>query len=173
MSAPLRAPLRAPQSDAFVFFGATGDLAFKQVFPALNALVNRDGLDIPIIGMARAGWDLQKLRARARDSLEKAGKFFRGGVRETFGAAALRGRRLHGSLDIPKITQGARFGGTPDPLPRHSAEHVSPASCRSGEIRLCGKCAGHRRKAVRSGSRLGASARQHPAMRCCGESIFA
>ena len=64
-----------PQSDAFVFFGATGDLAFKQIFPALNALVNRDGLDIPIIGMARAGWSLEKLRERARDSLEKAGKF--------------------------------------------------------------------------------------------------
>jgi glucose-6-phosphate 1-dehydrogenase len=71
----MSAPLRTPQSDAFVFFGATGDLAFKQVFPALNALVNRDGLDIPIIGMARAGWDLEKLRARARESLEKAGKF--------------------------------------------------------------------------------------------------
>jgi glucose-6-phosphate 1-dehydrogenase len=67
--------MSAPQSDAFVFFGATGDLAFKQVFPALNALVNRDGLAIPIIGMARAGWNLEKLRARARESLEKAGKF--------------------------------------------------------------------------------------------------
>jgi glucose-6-phosphate 1-dehydrogenase len=67
--------MKAPQSDAFVFFGATGDLAFKQVFPALNALVNRGGLDIPIIGMARTGWDLSKLRARARESLEHAGKF--------------------------------------------------------------------------------------------------
>jgi glucose-6-phosphate 1-dehydrogenase len=63
------------QSDAFVFFGATGDLAFKQIFPALNALVNRDGIAIPIIGMARTGWDLEKLRDRARESLEQAGKF--------------------------------------------------------------------------------------------------
>jgi glucose-6-phosphate 1-dehydrogenase len=63
------------ESDAFVFFGATGDLAFKQIFPALNALVSRNGLNIPIIGMARAGWDLEKLRNRARDSLEKAGHF--------------------------------------------------------------------------------------------------
>jgi glucose-6-phosphate 1-dehydrogenase len=61
------------ESDAFVFFGATGDLAFKQIFPALNALVNRDGLNIPIIGMARAGWNLEKLRERARASLEQAG----------------------------------------------------------------------------------------------------
>jgi glucose-6-phosphate 1-dehydrogenase len=63
------------ESDAFVFFGATGDLAFKQIFPALSALVNRDGLDIPIIGMARAGWDLDRLRERARQSLEHAGAF--------------------------------------------------------------------------------------------------
>jgi glucose-6-phosphate 1-dehydrogenase len=65
----------AAVSDAFVFFGATGDLAFKQIFPALNALVNRDGVDIPIIGMARAGWTLEKLKNRARESLEHAGKF--------------------------------------------------------------------------------------------------
>ncbi len=62
-------------SDAFVFFGATGDLAFKQIFPALNALVNRDGIAIPIVGMARAGWNLEKLRNRARASLEQAGQF--------------------------------------------------------------------------------------------------
>ncbi|MGO8829962.1 MAG: glucose-6-phosphate dehydrogenase [Steroidobacteraceae bacterium] len=63
------------ESDAFVFFGATGDLAFKQIFPALYAMVHRDGLQIPIIGMARAGWDLEKLRERARQSLEHAGGF--------------------------------------------------------------------------------------------------
>src|SRR5208337_3851328 len=63
------------QSDAFVFFGATGDLAYKKIFPALYALVHRGGLQIPIIGMARAGWDLDKLRERARESLEHAGEF--------------------------------------------------------------------------------------------------
>jgi glucose-6-phosphate 1-dehydrogenase len=62
-------------SDAFVFFGATGDLAHKQIFPALYAMVRRGGLDIPIIGMARAGWTLDKLRARARDSIEQHGDF--------------------------------------------------------------------------------------------------
>jgi glucose-6-phosphate 1-dehydrogenase len=44
------------ESDAFVFFGATGDLAYKKTFPALYAMVHRDGLNIPIIGVARAGW---------------------------------------------------------------------------------------------------------------------
>ena len=60
-----------PSSDAFVFFGATGDLAYKKIFPALQAMIRRDGLDIPIIGVARAGWNLEKLQARARDSIEK------------------------------------------------------------------------------------------------------
>lgn len=60
-------------SDAFVFFGATGDLAFKKIFPALQALIKHDGFDLPIIGMARSGWSLDKLRQRARESLEANG----------------------------------------------------------------------------------------------------
>jgi glucose-6-phosphate 1-dehydrogenase len=60
-------------ADSLVFFGATGDLAYKQVFPALQALVKRHNLDIPIIGVAKSGWDVEQLRARARDSLEKHG----------------------------------------------------------------------------------------------------
>lgn len=59
-------------SDAFVFFGATGDLAYKKVFPALDALFRRDGLDIPIIGVAKSGWSLQQLQARARDGIAQA-----------------------------------------------------------------------------------------------------
>lgn len=62
-----------PRSDAFVFFGATGDLAYKKIFPALQALIRRGGLDMPVIGMARAGWTLDKLRERARDSLAQNG----------------------------------------------------------------------------------------------------
>jgi glucose-6-phosphate 1-dehydrogenase len=63
------------QSDAIVFFGATGDLAYKQVFPALHGLVQRNRLDAPIIGVARSGWSIDRLRARARDSLKRHGKF--------------------------------------------------------------------------------------------------
>jgi glucose-6-phosphate 1-dehydrogenase len=63
------------KSDAFVFFGATGDLAYKKIFPALYAMVRRSGLDIPIIGMGRAGWTLDKLRARARQSVEQGGDY--------------------------------------------------------------------------------------------------
>ena len=60
------APLR---SDAFVFFGATGDLAFKKIFPALQALF-AGGLELPVVGMARANWTLDRLRERARESVE-------------------------------------------------------------------------------------------------------
>jgi glucose-6-phosphate 1-dehydrogenase len=60
------------RSDAFVFFGATGDLAFRQIFPALARLIADEGFDLPIIGVARSG-DLETLRARARASLEASG----------------------------------------------------------------------------------------------------
>src|ERR1700679_307904 len=63
------------ESDAFVFFGATGDLAYKKIFPALYAMVRRGGFHIPIVGMARAGFNLDKLKARARDSVEHNGDF--------------------------------------------------------------------------------------------------
>src|SRR6201996_9416729 len=63
------------QSDAFVFFGATGDLAYKKIFPALYAMVRRGGLHIPIIGIARGGWNLEKLKERARDSVKNSGDF--------------------------------------------------------------------------------------------------
>jgi glucose-6-phosphate 1-dehydrogenase len=61
------------ESDALVFFGATGDLAYKMIFPALQALVRRGRLNVPVIGVAKAGWGLDQLKARARDSLDKHG----------------------------------------------------------------------------------------------------
>jgi len=60
-------------SDALVFFGATGDLAYKKIFPALQAMVKRGHLDVPVIGVAKAGWGIDELRARARDSLKQHG----------------------------------------------------------------------------------------------------
>jgi glucose-6-phosphate 1-dehydrogenase len=60
-------------SDALVFFGATGDLAFKKIFPALQSMIKRGHLDVPVIGVAKAGWNLDQLKARAKDSLEKHG----------------------------------------------------------------------------------------------------
>ena len=60
-------------SDALVFFGATGDLAYKKIFPALQGMVQRGHLNVPVIGVAKSGWNLDQFRARALDSLEKHG----------------------------------------------------------------------------------------------------
>ncbi len=65
-----------PRSDAFVFFGASGDLAFKKLFPALYAMTRRGHLDVPVIGVARTEWSLEQFRERARASLtEHVGGF--------------------------------------------------------------------------------------------------
>ncbi|TDQ18967.1 glucose-6-phosphate 1-dehydrogenase [Algoriphagus boseongensis] len=63
------------KSDALVFYGATGDLAYKKIFPALHMMVKRGNLDVPIIGVARGDYDLEKLRARAKESIEKHGNY--------------------------------------------------------------------------------------------------
>src|SRR2546430_15907572 len=78
--------MNRPVSDAIVFFGATGDLAYKQIFPALQGLVRDEGLDVPIIGVAKAGWSLDQLKARAKDSLSS-----------------------HGGLDAAKLASLLRF----------------------------------------------------------------
>ena len=57
-------------SDALVFFGASGDLAHKQIFPALYAMTKRSVLNVPVVGVAHSDWDLEQLRNRARDSIE-------------------------------------------------------------------------------------------------------
>jgi glucose-6-phosphate 1-dehydrogenase len=64
--------MAAAPSDAFVFFGATGDLAFKQIFPSLQRLIKDEGLNVPIIGVSRTG-SIDKLKERAKDSLEQHG----------------------------------------------------------------------------------------------------
>src|SRR5215831_19241827 len=61
------------KSDGFVFFGATGDLAYKKIFPALQAMVRHANLDIPVIGVGRREWSLDQFQHRVRDSLEKNG----------------------------------------------------------------------------------------------------
>lgn len=65
--------MRNLKSDALVFFGATGDLAYKKIFPALQGMVKRGQLNVPVIGVAKSGWNLDQLCARAHESLEKHG----------------------------------------------------------------------------------------------------
>src|SRR5659263_557264 len=72
-------------ADAFVFFGATGDLAYKKIFPALHRLARAGRLAVPVICVARGGWNLERLREYAREGVERHGcadpaaaeKFFR------------------------------------------------------------------------------------------------
>jgi glucose-6-phosphate 1-dehydrogenase len=72
-------PATKPESDALVFFGATGDLAHKKIFPALHNMARRGTLKVPVVGLAKSGWTLEQLRNRAHDSIEKFG----GGVDES------------------------------------------------------------------------------------------
>src|SRR5579862_7522619 len=67
--------MKSLHSDAFVFFGATGDLAYKQIFPALQALVRRGQLNAPIVGVGRSGWGIDKLIERARASIKAHGTY--------------------------------------------------------------------------------------------------
>ena len=60
-------------SDALVFFGATGDLAYKKIFPSLQAMLKRGHLNVPVIGVAKSGWTIDQLRARVHESLEEHG----------------------------------------------------------------------------------------------------
>ena len=90
-------------SDAFVFFGATGDLAFKQIFPALQGLIRDEGFDLPIIGIARSG-DLSSLKDRARQSLEASG-----GVDPVAGPRLPSASR-RATSDCTSLTPGASAG---------------------------------------------------------------
>ena len=79
----------ATHSDTLVFFGATGDLAYKKIFPALQAMVRRGALKVPVIGVAKAGWNLDQLRARAKDSVEKHGGLDPGRFEKLCGCCAM------------------------------------------------------------------------------------
>ena len=67
--------MNVPHSDAMVFFGATGDLVYKKIFPALYAMERRGHLQVPVIGVARSDWTIERFRARARESVERHGGF--------------------------------------------------------------------------------------------------
>jgi glucose-6-phosphate 1-dehydrogenase len=102
-----------PRSDALVFFGATGDLAYKKIFPALHAMACRGHLEFPVIGVAKSGWTLDQLRARAKESVEKHG----GGVNDQAFARLLeRLRYIDGDYQDPttytqllKAMNGAKY----------------------------------------------------------------
>ena len=120
-------------SDALVFFGATGDLAYKQIFPALQALVKRHGLNIPIVGVAKAGWNLDQLKARARDSIGA-----HGGVDEAdFGKLSALLQYVDGDYaDADTYTRLRQVLGQPASaaLSRDPAQYVCYGGGGSGHI---------------------------------------
>lgn len=91
-------------SDALVFFGATGDLAYKKIFPALQALIKRGHLNAPVIGVAKDGWSLDQFKERARDSLEKHG----GLDQEAFAKLSGLLRYVGGDYNDPATFQALR-----------------------------------------------------------------
>ena len=137
-------------SDALVFFGATGDLAYKKIFPALQAMVKRGHLQVPVIGVAKAGWNVDQLRARARDSVEK-----HGGIDSTaFDKLCSLLRYVDGDYKDPTTFQALRneLGSTQQPafylaippvLFGTVVEQLRKADCTNGTRVIIEKPFGH------------------------------
>ena len=138
------------QSDALVFFGATGDLAYKKIFPALQAMMKRGHLNVPVVGVAKAGWNLDQLRARAHDSLEKHGgvdpvafeklngllRYVDGDYQDPETFAALR-RELKGAHSP------AHYLAIPPVLFETVVEHLGQSNCATGSRVIVEKPFGH------------------------------
>jgi glucose-6-phosphate 1-dehydrogenase len=103
-----------PRNDAFVLFGASGDLAYKKIFPALQGLVRRGRLDVPVIGVARSGWNRDQLVERARASVSEYG----GLDPEAFPKLAALLRYVDGDYadDATFAQLGKELGGSERPL---------------------------------------------------------
>ena len=108
-------PEPRPKSDALVFFGATGDLAYKKIFPALQSMAKRGRLDIPVVGVAKSGWGLPQLIERAKASCTEYG----GGCDpEAFPKLQARMRYVDGDYGDPKTFEQLKkeLGGATRPM---------------------------------------------------------
>ncbi len=108
-------------SDTLVFFGATGDLAYKKIFPALQAMVKRGNLNVPVIGVAKAGWNLDQLKARAKDSLEKHGGIDPAAFEKLCGLLRYVDGDYNDISTFQALRQEMGSGATAGLLSRHSA----------------------------------------------------
>ena len=150
-------------SDALVFFGATGDLAYKKIFPSLQAMVKRGQLDVPVIGVAKAGWNLDQLKARARDSVEKHGAFDAAAFETLAGCCAMstattptRRRSTRSASELGAAQRPAHYLAIPPALFGTVVEQLAKAGCSQGRPR-------HRREAVRPRSGFCAGAQRDSA----------
>lgn len=103
-----------PRSDALVFFGASGDLAYKKIFPAFQAMARRGKLDFPVIGVGRSGWTREQLVERAKASVSEHGGY----DAEAFGTLAQRIEYLDGDYNDQKTFE-ALYGI----LQKHASKH--------------------------------------------------
>ncbi len=161
-----------PQSDALIFFGATGDLAYKKIFPALQAMIKRGHLHVPVIGVAKAGWNLDQFKARARDSVEKHGGLDAGAFEKLSGLL----RYVDGDYndiatfqtirkELGSATHPAHYLAIPPSLIR--------AGCRkSGQFGLHQGRSDNRRKALWPGPRFGPGTQPDSARHLRRESDF-
>jgi glucose-6-phosphate 1-dehydrogenase len=148
-------------SDALVFFGATGDLAYKKIFPSLQAMAKRGRLDVPVIGVAKAGWTLDQLRARAQESVEKYGgldraafdklsgllQYVDGDYKDPATFAALR-RELGGAK------HPAHYLAIPPPLFGPVVEQLAQSGCAKGSRVVVEKPFGEDLASARSLNRI-------------------
>jgi glucose-6-phosphate 1-dehydrogenase len=137
-------------SDALVFFGATGDLAYKKIFPALQAMVKRGHLNVPVVGVAKAGWTLDQLKARAYDSLEKHGgvdpaafkklvsllRYVDGDYQDPETFSALR-------KELKDAHRPAHYLAIPPVLFETVVEHLAKSNCSMGAQVIVEKPFGH------------------------------
>jgi glucose-6-phosphate 1-dehydrogenase len=137
-------------SDALVFFGATGDLAYKKIFPALQAMAKRGHLNVPVVGVAKAGWNLDQLRARAKDSLEKHGGVDPAAFQKLIGLL----RYVDGDYQNPatfealrkelgKTRTPAHYLAIPPALFETVVEHLAESNCARGARVIVEKPFGH------------------------------
>jgi len=149
------------QSDALVFFGATGDLAYKKIFPALQAMAKRGHLDVPVIGVAKAGWNLEQFQARAKDSLEKHG----GLDPAAFGKLSSLLRYVDGDYQDPSTFQALRkelgsasrpahYLAIPPVLFETVVEQLAKAGCASAARVIVEKPFGHDADSARELNRV-------------------
>ena len=138
------------KSDAFVFFGATGDLAKKQIFPALQAMAGRGHLDFPVIGVAKAGWDLDQLRRHARASIEEHG----GLDEDAFGKLVDRLDYIDGDYEdagtfdrlrqaLGEAQHPTHYLAIPPSLFAKVVEHLGASGCAKGARVIVEKPFGH------------------------------
>jgi glucose-6-phosphate 1-dehydrogenase len=153
--------MRDTPSDALVFFGATGDLAFKKIFPSLQAMARRGDLNVPVIGVAKAGWNLDQLRARARESVERYGgldrdafdrlsgllQYVDGDYKDPSTFAALR-RELGGAQ------HPAHYLAIPPPLFGPVVEQLAHSGCGKGARVVVEKPFGQDRTSARALNRI-------------------